>query len=96
MKDQTDSYAKPAINEMNKFKASVVSIPMVPFVNQKNKILDQANKYCSIDVKMFEDIQNPDCTSGELVFQNYEQKRLNAKERYFSHPIIVEGVFYAL
>ena len=51
MKDQTDSYAKPAINEMKKFKTSVESISMVRFVNQKDKILDKANKLSSIVVK---------------------------------------------
>ena len=80
MKDLTDSYSKLAIDEMKKFNASVESIPMVRFVNQKNKILDQANKLSSFDVKKFEDIQNPDYARGELVFQNYEQQRLNAKK----------------
>ena len=36
MKEWTDSHVRPPIDEMKKFKASVESMPMVSFVNQKN------------------------------------------------------------
>ena len=36
MKEWTDSHVIQSIDKMKKFKASVESIPMVSFVNQRN------------------------------------------------------------
>ena len=60
MKEWTDSHVIQSIDEMKKFKASVESMPMVSFVNQKNKTLEQASNLSSIIVEDFKDVQDPD------------------------------------
>ena len=71
MKEWTASHGRLPIDEMKKFKASVESMPMVSFVNQRSKILEQANKLSSIDIKKFIDAQDPYYAQGEFVFENY-------------------------
>ena len=60
MKEWIINHVRPAIDEMKKFKASVESMPMVSFVNKKNKTLEQASNLSSIIVEDFEDVQDPD------------------------------------
>ena len=81
---------------MQKLKTEIENMPMVDFVNQNTKLLDQAKKLSSLSVKEFEDSPDPDYVKGTFVFENYLQRRKNAPEVYFSEPIIVEGIYYKL
>ena len=55
MKKWTDSLVRRPINEMEKFKAKVENMPIVDFVNERTKLLNQANKLSSLHAEDFVD-----------------------------------------
>jgi hypothetical protein len=95
MKKWTDSHVRGPIDEMEKFKAKVENMPIVDFVNQKTKLLDQAKKLSSLDVEDYKDTQDPDFVKGEFLFKNYLARKNSSDEYYLSEtPKIVEGISY--
>ena len=55
MRKWTDSHVRKPIDEFTKFKFKVENMPIVDFVNETTKLLNQANKLSSLHAEDFVD-----------------------------------------